>query len=131
MKFVKWGCLSCFIISINTYADLAKESQKEALDRIFNGINGGSAQTASITYATLYTEKVRERLGDISEYKGFNCRALVSLSNNGIVEYVDISSQNILCRKIFNAVWDISTFPLPENEIEASKLKKFSLSVSP
>ncbi|HGS5259583.1 TPA: cell envelope integrity protein TolA [Vibrio cholerae] len=110
---------------------MAKESQKEALDRIFNGINGGSAQTASITYATLYTEKVRERLGDISEYKGFNCRALVSLSNNGIVEHVDISSQNILCRKIFNAVWDISTFPLPENEIEASKLKKFSLSVSP
>ncbi|MDE1236596.1 cell envelope integrity protein TolA [Vibrio aestuarianus] len=74
---------------------------------------------------------VQDKLGDISELKGYECRLKVSLSDTGNVEHVSMSNQNALCRKGFNAVWEVGNFPMPDSKEDAKKLKDINLMLIP
>nr|WP_206361892.1 cell envelope integrity protein TolA [Vibrio plantisponsor] len=109
----------------------SKEEQKAALSELFNGPNDSEEQTVTAKYGSEFVSLVSERVGDLTDYKGLDCRAEVSLFSNGSVEKVTLSNQNILCRKVFNTVWDIGSFSLPNNITESNKLRKFRLYISP
>ncbi|HGF7366363.1 TPA: cell envelope integrity protein TolA [Vibrio cholerae] len=130
MKKVRWLFLAGLFISIASSAS-SRAEQEAALNEIFKGLSSGVEDTVTSRYGSKYIGLINKQLGDMKDYKGLECRARVSLSSNGSVEHVDLDSQNRLCRKVFNAVWDIGSFPLPSDITEANKLRQLSLSIAP
>ncbi|ENY3838738.1 cell envelope integrity protein TolA [Vibrio cholerae] len=130
MKKVRWLFLAGLFISIASSAS-SRAEQEAALNEIFKGLSSGIEDTVTSNYASKYIGLINKQLGDLKDYSGLDCRARVSLSSNGSVEHVDLNNQNRLCRKVFNAVWDIGSFPLPSDITEANKLRQLSLSIAP
>ncbi|ENG7994567.1 cell envelope integrity protein TolA [Vibrio vulnificus] len=130
MKKVRWAFLTFLFVSISSSAS-SKEEQEAALNEIFKGLSNGTEDSVTSRYASKYVGLINEQLGELKDYKGLDCRAKVSLSSNGSIEHVELANQNILCRKVFNSVWEIGSFPLPNDITEANKLRELSLSIVP
>ncbi len=130
-KFLLLPCLlGILFVSTNAIGSTRAE-QEQALNKIFAGLEDHSSGSKSAKYAAKFTKLVQDKLGDISELKGYECRLKVSLSDTGNVEHVSMSNQNALCRKGFNAVWDVGNFPMPDSKEEAKKLKDINLTLVP
>ncbi|HGF5057734.1 TPA: cell envelope integrity protein TolA [Vibrio parahaemolyticus] len=130
MKKARWAFLTCLFVSIVSSAS-SKAEQEAALNEILKGLSNGTEDSVTSRYASKYVGLINEQLGELKDYKGLDCRAKVSLSSSGSVEHVELVNQNILCRKVFNSVWDIGSFPLPSDITEANKLRELSLSIAP
>ncbi|EIY8044260.1 cell envelope integrity protein TolA [Vibrio vulnificus] len=130
MKKVRWVFLACLFVSSASSAS-SRAEQEAALNEIFKGLSSGIEDSVTSKYASKYIGLINKQLGELKDYKDLDCRAKVSLSSNGSVEYVELDNQNRLCRKVFNAVWDIGSFPLPSDITEANKLRQLSLSIAP
>ncbi|MCX8905839.1 cell envelope integrity TolA family protein [Vibrio parahaemolyticus] len=130
MKKVRWAFLTCLFVSIASTAS-SKAEREVALNEIFKGLSNGTEDSVTSRYASKYVGLINEQLGELKNYKGLDCRVKVSLSSNGSVEHVELANQNVLCRKVFNSVWDIGSFPLPSDITEANKLREFGLSIAP
>ncbi len=131
IKILLLPCLlGILFVSTNAIGSTRAE-QEQALNKIFAGLEDRSSGSKSAKYAARFTKLVQDQLDDISELKGYECRLRVSLSDTGNVEHVSMSSQNALCRKGFNAVWDVGNFPMPDSKEEAKKLKNINLTLVP
>lgn len=122
--------LGGLFLSTNAIGSTRAE-QEAALNKIFDGLKDSSSGAKSARYGAKFTKLVQDRLGDISELKGYECRLKVSLSDTGNVEHVSMSNQNALCRKGFNAVWEVGNFPMPDSKEDAKKLKDINLTLVP
>lgn len=130
-KVILFPCL-LWILFISTNAiGSTRAEQEEALNKIFTGLKYSSSDSKSANYGAKFTKLVQDKLGDISELKGYECRLKVSLSDTGNVEHVSMSNQNTLCRKGFNAVWEVGNFPMPDKKEDAKKLKDINLMLIP
>ncbi|HCE2133902.1 hypothetical protein CGH22_23250 [Vibrio parahaemolyticus] len=130
MKKVKWTFLATLILSTASLAS-SKAEQEAALNELLKGLHSDVEETVATKYASKYVGLINVQLGELTRYKGLDCRAQITLSSTGNVEHVILSNQNVLCRKVFNAVWDIGSFPLPNDAKEADKLRKLSLNINP
>ncbi|MBN3495499.1 hypothetical protein JL456_21920 [Vibrio neptunius] len=130
MKKVRWPILTFLFVSVVALAS-SKAEQEAALNEILKGLNNDTEDSVIASYGAKYTVLVSEQLGELADYKGLDCRAKVSLSSTGRVEHVEIDNQNRLCRKVFNTVWDMGSFPLPNDVVEANKLRLFSFAIAP
>ncbi|CAH8242503.1 cell envelope integrity protein TolA [Vibrio aestuarianus] len=120
------------VLFISPYVVAAsKPAQEIALNEIFNGLKDNSTISKPVRYGAIFTKLVQDKLGDVSELKGYECRLKVSLSDSGNVEHVSMSNQNALCRKGFNAVWEVGNFPMPDKKEDAKKLKDINLMLIP
>jgi membrane protein involved in colicin uptake len=130
-KFLSLPCLlGMLFVSTNAIGSTRAE-QEQALSKIFSGLEYRSSGSKSAHYGAKFTKLVQDKLGDISELKGYECRLKVSLSDTGNVEHVSMSNQNALCRKGFNAVWEVGNFPMPDKKEDAKKLKDINLMLIP
>ncbi|HCE3716057.1 hypothetical protein CGK04_23015 [Vibrio parahaemolyticus] len=130
MKKVKWTFLVALLVSTASLAS-SKAEQEAALLEILKGLHSDVEETVAAKYASKYVGLINVQLGELTRFKGLDCRAQIALSSTGNVENVTLSNQNVLCRKVFNAVWDIGSFPLPSEAKEANKLRKLSLNINP
>ena len=130
MKKVKWTFLATLLVSTASFAS-SKAEQEAALKEILKGLHSDVEETVAAKYASKYVGLINVQLGELTRFKGLDCRAQIALSSTGNVENVTLSNQNVLCRKVFNAVWDIGSFPLPNDAKEADKLRKLSLNINP
>ena len=123
------GFLTLLLVSSLSFAS-SKVDREAVLNEIFKGLNGGVEEAVIASYSSQYIDLINDRLDKPTSFTGLNCRAKVSLASSGTVEHVKLSNQNELCRKVFNTVWDIGSFPLPNDVIDANKLRKFHLSIN-
>ncbi|HCM1428336.1 TPA: cell envelope integrity protein TolA [Vibrio parahaemolyticus] len=130
MKKVKWTFLVALLVSTVSLAS-SKTEQEAALNEILKGLHSDVEETVAAKYASKYVGLINVQLGELTRFKGLDCRAQIALSSIGNVENVTLSNQNVLCRKVFNAVWEIGSFPLPSEAKEANKLRKLSLNINP
>ncbi|WP_060988176.1 cell envelope integrity TolA C-terminal domain-containing protein [Photobacterium leiognathi] len=87
--------------------------------------------TVITQYSSVYMRLLSEGMGDLSAYRGSECALNMHLSDEGLVERVEMQSQSKLCRVVFNAIWEIAFFPLPADKQDAEKLRDVKLLVSP
>ncbi|MGM6109067.1 hypothetical protein ABLA17_19515 [Vibrio parahaemolyticus] len=130
MKEVRWAFLALLFVS-NTTSASSKVDQEAALKAIFKGINSGVEDSVASHYRAKYIDLINKNIGDLTDYKGLDCYAKVLLSSNGRVELVELANQNLLCRKFFNVVWDIGSFPFPNDVVKANELRRLSFSIVP
>ncbi|EKO3967530.1 hypothetical protein EI372_22985 [Vibrio fluvialis] len=116
-KFLLLPCLlGMLFVSTNAIGSTRAE-QEAVLNKIFDRLEDSSSGSKSAQhYGAKFNKLVQDKLGDISELKGYECRLSVSLSDTGNVEHVSMSNQNALCRKGFNAVWEVGNFPMPDSK---------------
>ncbi|EJN8559907.1 cell envelope integrity protein TolA [Vibrio alginolyticus] len=130
MKKVKWTFLVALLVSTASLAS-SKAEQEAALNEILKGLHSDVEETVAAKYASKYVGLINVQLGELTRFKGLDCSVQIDLSSTGNVENVTLSNQNGLCRKVFNAVWEIGSFPLPSEAKEANKLRKLSLNINP
>lgn len=107
-------------------------SDAQHLDEIFNELEvQRPALMPTDRYVSIYYQLLQRELGDLDGYRGQDCRAEIRLSESGHVENVKLSDQKELCRKVFNTVWDVGSFPMPDDLAEASKLQTLHFTVAP
>ncbi|MGF1753641.1 cell envelope integrity protein TolA [Vibrio makurazakiensis] len=134
MKVVRWFFLSfLFIPMVSFSSSQTEQEQMAALNKLFEGLETYTDTEYSVTsrYASMYQYLIKEKLGEFNLNKGLDCRAEISLSSLGVIEHVELSNKNMLCQTVFNAVWEIDSFPLPVDVKEADKLRKFSIVIQP
>ena len=131
MKRVRWFFLSFIFVSMVSFASSQTEQEQFDLNNTFEGLETDTEESVTSEYASIYHGLINEQLGELNVYKDLDCRAEISLSSRGAVEHVALSNQNVLCRTVFNAVWEIGSFPLPIDVKEADKLRKLSIIISP
>lgn len=133
-RFLSYLMALLFATPFQVHGDSRKE-QEAALNKIFAELESESPTTKvdreANRYGAIYIEMVQKKLGETSSYKHSECRLVVNLSVNGMVEHVKMSNQSELCRKSFNAIWDIDTFPFPDDKVVAEKLRNISLTIVP
>lgn len=130
-KVILFPCLLWLLFISTNAIGSTRAEQEAALNKIFTGLKYSSSDSKSANYGAKFTKLVQDKLGDISELKGYECRLKVSLSDTGNVEHVSMSNQNALCRKGFNAVWEVGNFPMPDSKEDAKKLKDINLTLIP
>ncbi|WP_038211647.1 cell envelope integrity protein TolA [Vibrio orientalis] len=134
MKEVRWFFLSfLFIPMVSFSSSQTEQEQMAALNKLFEGLETYTDIEESVTsrYASIYHSLIKEKLGELNLNKDLDCRAEISLSSLGVIEHVEISNKNVLCQTVFNAVWEIGSFPLPVDVNEADKLRKLSIIIKP
>ncbi|MGB2078256.1 MAG: cell envelope integrity protein TolA [Vibrio sp.] len=126
-------------------AAAAKASEQAVLDDIFSGMESDTNQvsvakqkqiaTEVDRYAAIYKQMIQERLIIDDAFRGKSCRINIRLLQSGgsaLVGKLTIQGGDAqLCSATKNAVAQVPSFPMPNDQSIANQLKDINLTVEP
>ncbi len=115
-------------ISTSTFSGsgTAPKSQEVFLDSLV-GTHPSEASTVVDSLIWSYEKLIENQLGNLEPFSGMECRLNVEIDGSGYVKYIDMNSQNPLCRSGFNTIWSLKQFPMPADKKAAFALRNFTL----
>ena len=115
-----------YLLLIVLFTNSVHASQSFPKNDDYPGLSRKTEDSSSI-----YVNLLIKKLGNLDKYEGLTCKLNISLTKAKKVKHVEMNTQNSLCRKAFNTIWDIESFALPDAKIEQEYIETINITLLP